>query len=144
MIFQTEADFSAFAKKLGKDCPLPAVFELIGDVGAGKTTFVRAFAQGLGIKEPVTSPSFSISNRYSFRYDSKTPAELIHYDFYRLDDPGLMSYELEEALSSSNSVVMIEWGDSIKTLLPDNARTISIKALDDGSREITFTKKAKK
>lgn len=108
------------------------VIELIGDVGAGKTTFVRGLAEGLGIKEPITSPSFTISKAYATK-DGKT---LIHYDFYRLEDPGLMSEDLEENLNNPNNIVIIEWSDSVKNLLPKNHTTINIKYNDDGSREV--------
>ncbi len=138
MIFESQASLETFAKKIGENLEPPFVFELIGDVGAGKTTFTRALAKGLGIKSSVTSPSFSISNRYSFSKNSVS-SELIHYDFYRLDDPGLMSFELSEALENPNSVVVIEWGDSIKNLLPNSKETIHFSVLEDGSRELIFS-----
>lgn len=109
---------------------LPQVIELIGDVGAGKTTFVRGLAEGLGIKEPVTSPSFTISKSYTL----KNGGHLVHYDFYRLQDPGLMVEDLKENLTKNN-IVVIEWGESIANLLPKNRLTIKIKYTDSG-REI--------
>lgn len=110
------------------------VIELIGDVGAGKTTFVRGFAKGLGIKEPVTSPSFTISKSYAGK--NKT---LVHYDFYRLDDPGIMSEDLAENIKNPNNIVIIEWGESVKNLLPENHTTINIKYNDDDSREVILS-----
>lgn len=107
------------------------VIELIGDVGAGKTTFVRGFAKSLGIKEPVTSPSFTISKSYAGK--NKT---LIHYDFYRLDDPGIMSEDLAENIQDPNNIIIIEWGESVKNLLPKNHTTINIKYNNDNSREV--------
>ena len=112
------------------------VIELIGDVGVGKTTFVRGLAKGLGIKEPVTSPSFTISKAYACS-DGRT---LIHYDFYRLNDPGIMSEDLMESLSNPNNIVVIEWSDSVKNLLPENHLIINIKYNDDGSRELEVNK----
>ena len=108
------------------------IIELIGDVGAGKTTFVRGFAKSLGIEEPVTSPSFTISKAYACP-DGRT---LIHYDFYRLSDPGLMVEDLEENLKNPNNIVIIEWSDSVKDILPENHTIINIKYNDDGSREV--------
>ncbi|MDO5480158.1 MAG: tRNA (adenosine(37)-N6)-threonylcarbamoyltransferase complex ATPase subunit type 1 TsaE [Candidatus Saccharibacteria bacterium] len=108
------------------------VIELIGDVGVGKTTLVRGFAKGLGIKEPITSPSFTISKAYACP-DGRT---LIHYDFYRLNDPGLMAEDLEENLKNPNNIVIIEWSDSVKDILPKNHTIINIKYNDDGSREL--------
>ncbi len=111
---------------------LPFVIELIGDVGVGKTTFVRGLAKGLGIKEPVTSPSFTISKSYA----CPDGRQLIHYDFYRLGDPGLMAEDLQESLSEPKNIVVIEWSDSVKELLPEKHTIINIKYNDDGSREL--------
>ena len=109
------------------------VIELVGDVGAGKTTFVRGLAKGLGIKEPVTSPSFTISKSYAL----KNGGFLVHYDFYRLTDPGLMAEDLQESLSNPKNVVVIEWGESVKDLLPKNHTVIEIKQTPS-SRKITI------
>ena len=149
MIFKTEADLSAFAEQLGRTITPPMIFELIGDVGAGKTTFTRALAKGLGVKDPVTSPSFTISNRYNFSERSadgncdndpnSTPVdnfELIHYDFYRLADPGLMRAELEESLKNNRAIIILEWADSVKNLLPENHVRITFEILEDGSRNL--------
>ena len=108
------------------------MIELIGDVGVGKTTLVRGIAKGLEIKEPITSPSFTISKAYACP-DGRT---LIHYDFYRLNDPGLMAEDLEENLKDENNIVIIEWSDSVKDILPKNHIIINIKYNDDGSREL--------
>lgn len=120
----------SFAKKLNSPC----VIELLGDVGAGKTTFVRGLAEGLGIKEPITSPSFTISKSYAIP-SNKT---LIHYDFYRLPDPGLMAEDLEENINNPNNIVIIEWADSVSDLLPKDHITIIIKYNENGTREVTI------
>ncbi len=108
------------------------VIELVGDVGAGKTTFVRGLAKGLGIEEPVTSPSFTISKSYAL----KNGGFLVHYDFYRLQDPGIMTEDLQENLSNPKNVIVIEWGESVKNLLPKKRTKIEIKYNEDGSREV--------
>lgn len=144
----------SFAAKIlasGNTC---TVFELIGDVGAGKTTFTRGLAEGLGVREPVTSPSFTISKRYAFpipeksptsenccknhnTFDTKTSAgQLIHYDFYRLDDPGIMRDELAEALAEPNSIIVVEWGSDIADLLPADKTRLEITLREDGSRTV--------
>lgn len=146
MIIKTEAEMIELGQKFAKNLTLPAVIELIGDVGAGKTTFTRGLASGLGISEPVTSPSFTISKRYVFpapRIHSadaeSASAELIHYDFYRLDDPGIMSEELAEALTNPYSVVVIEWGGHVTDLLPANKNRLEFSLREDGSRLVTIT-----
>lgn len=129
------ADESAmiqFAKNYKERLHLPAVIVLTGDVGAGKTTFTRALASTLGVTEPVTSPSFTISKRYAL----PTGGELIHYDFYRLDDPGLMAEDLAEAISTPGSLTVIEWGQNVLDLVPKDAHFLSFIINDDGSRTV--------
>ena len=109
--------------------------ELIGDVGAGKTTLTRGIAQGLGVAEEVTSPSFTVSKRYAF-----PGGALVHYDFYRLPDPGLMREELAEALADPQNVVVIEWGESVADLLPEKHVRININLLDEGGRELSVVR----
>ena len=93
--------------------PTSNVIELIGDVGTGKTTFVRGLAKSLGIKGPITSPSFTISKSYTGQKKN-----LIHYDFYRLEDPGIMVEDLEENIKNKGNIVVIEWSDTVKDILP--------------------------
>ncbi len=111
------------------------VIELIGDVGAGKTTFVRGLAEGLGVKEPVTSPSFTISKTYAL----PTGGNLIHYDFYRLSDPGLMSEDFSENLANPNDIVVVEWADTISDILPQNRTKITISYNNDDTRKVTIS-----
>lgn len=132
MKVNSESEMLDFGRKLATKLKPPIVIELVGDVGAGKTTFTRGLAQGLGISEPVTSPSFTISKRYNF-----ADGELIHYDFYRLSDPGLMRDELAETLREPSSVVVIEWGGDVAQLLPKTHLRLNISLNADGSREIT-------
>lgn len=112
--------------------PSQNLIELIGDVGAGKTTFTRGLAEGLGIKEPITSPSFTISKTYAL----PTGGNLIHYDFYRLSDPGLMLDDLTENLSDPENIIIVEWADTVKNFLPENRQKIEIKYLEDDTREV--------
>ena len=131
MKISSEKEMLDFASNFAKSLSLPAVIELVGDVGAGKTTFTRGLAKGLGVESPVTSPSFTISKRYALPGGS-----LVHYDFYRLPDPGLMADDLADVLSEKNTVVVVEWGGSISDLLPENHHKIEIKLNEDGSREV--------
>ncbi len=120
-----------FGQNFAKKLQFPAIIELVGDVGAGKTTFTRGLAAGLGIKEPITSPSFTISKSYAL----PSGGNLVHYDFYRLPDPGLMADDLSENLHNPQNVVVIEWGESIAELLPENHYKIEIRYTDNG-REV--------
>lgn len=125
-----------FGEKLGESLKAPATLELVGDVGAGKTTLTRGIAKALKITEPVTSPSFTISKRYAGETKNGQKITLAHYDFYRLLDPGIMSEDLDESLNDENTITIIEWGESVKNLLPKDHIKIEIKLREDGSREI--------
>lgn len=92
------------------------VFELIGDIGAGKTTFVKGLAQGMGIETVVQSPSYTISQQYI----SKTGISLHHYDLYRLTDPGLVGYDFQESVHDPLVTTVVEWADTAKNILPDS------------------------
>lgn len=131
MIIHSEQEMLDFGQKFAGQAK---VIELIGDVGAGKTTFVRGLAKGLGVLEPVTSPSFTISKSYAL----PTGGRLIHYDFYRLDDPGLMSTDLAENLTNPDNIIVIEWGESVSDILPENHTIIRIEYNDDNSRTINL------
>jgi len=125
-----------FADKITGSGPVEAkVIELIGDVGAGKTTFTRGLAAGLGIKEPITSPSFTISKSYAL---PSGKGHLIHYDFYRLPDPGLMLDDLNENLQNPDNIIIIEWGESINNLLPNDRTIIKIEYNETGGRDLFF------
>lgn len=110
--------------------------ELLGDVGAGKTTLVKGIAEGLAVDEEVQSPSFTLSREYAAR-DGLT---LAHYDFYRLHEAGVLSYELAESLADPQTVTVVEWGETIGAVLPDDRVTITISyhANSDG-RELSVT-----
>ena len=136
MNIKSEQDMLTFGKKFAKQITTPAVIELIGDVGAGKTTFTRGLAQGLRIKKPVTSPSFTISKSYAL----PTGGHLIHYDFYRLSDPGLMQEDLSEAIQGNN-IVIIEWGNSIQNILSENHIVITFSKNSDGSHDVKIKSK---
>ena len=134
MKINSEQEMLDFGEKLGQKITAPSVIELIGDVGAGKTTFTRGLAKGLGITAPVTSPSFTIMKSYA----APNGTILTHYDFYRLSDPGLMAEDLEESINSNNTITVVEWGNSIENILPGSRHIIKIELLDDGSREVTI------
>ena len=106
--------------------------ELVGDVGAGKTTLVKGIADGMGVDEDVQSPSFTISRVY----DTPGDIRLAHYDFYRLNDPGIMADELHEAARDGRTVTIIEWAEIAKGVLPGDRLTIRIASPTETSRQL--------
>lgn len=134
MIIQTSSDMEDLGQKMGALLKGGEVIELIGDIGAGKTTFVHGLAKGLGVTDNVTSPSFTINCNYPGRDNLM----LRHYDFYRLNDPGIMSMEIAEAVNDQQAIIVIEWGDSIRNVLPDQHITINIAYLAESGRQVTI------
>ena len=108
---------------------------LQGDLGAGKTHFAKGVAEGLGIADVVTSPTFTLHNVY---YGAKLT--LNHFDFYRVGNAEEVEMlGLDEYFSTPDGVALVEWSDNVKQLLPTKTLTITIDKLsDDGCREITF------
>jgi tRNA threonylcarbamoyladenosine biosynthesis protein TsaE len=111
------------------------VFAFYGKMGAGKTTFIKAVSEELGVTEPVTSPTFAIVNEYR----SDTTGELIyHFDFYRikkLEEVYDMGYE---DYFYSGALCFIEWPELVEELLPADAVRVDIVEAADGSRTVTF------
>ena len=127
----SEEEMLAFGRELAKGLVVPAVIELVGDVGAGKTTLTRGIAEGLGVKAQVTSPSFTISKVYEFPNGT-----LVHYDFYRLGEPGLMAEDLMESIGDERTITIVEWADSVADVLPEKHIKIEIALNEDGSRTV--------
>jgi tRNA threonylcarbamoyladenosine biosynthesis protein TsaE len=106
------------------------IIELVGDVGAGKTTLAKGLAVGLGIEETLQSPSFTISRIY----DSPEQHRLAHYDFYRLEDAGIMADELGETLQDPQTITLIEWAGIVRGILPTDHLTMTITSPTEQSR----------
>ena len=118
--------------KLAALLPNGSVVLLKGDLGAGKTTFVRGVAEALGITEKITSPTFNIMKLYL-----KGSKPLVHIDAYRLEDHNV-DIGLDEFIGIDRGLTFIEWPDYIKNLIPDNAIIINIKNIGNDDREINI------
>lgn len=129
----SETATKELGEKLGKRLKGGEVFQLVGDVGAGKTTFVKGLAKGLSVDDEVQSPSFTISRVY----DGRDNLQLVHYDFYRLTDAGIMANELSEMVNDPQTITVVEWADIVEGVLPSGHFTISITAPSETTRAIT-------
>ena len=111
------------------------VFALYGKMGAGKTTFIKAVCEELGVSDVITSPTFAIVNEYR----SDTAGELIyHFDFYRikkLEEVYDMGYE---DYFYSGALCFIEWPELIEEVLPGDAVNVYIEEQEDGTRTVRF------
>jgi tRNA threonylcarbamoyladenosine biosynthesis protein TsaE len=130
----SEQETRTLAEKIGRHLKGGEVLELVGDVGAGKTTFVKGLALGLAIDEDVQSPSFTISRVY----DARDNLQLAHYDFYRLNDAGIMANELSETTQDPESVTVIEWADIVEGILPEHRLRISFTSPTETSRVLVL------
>lgn len=125
-------EMQVLGHKIGRLLAAGMIIELIGDVGAGKTTLVKGIATGLDINEPVQSPTFTISRLYDGRNDMR----LAHYDFYRLRDAGIMNDEIDEVIRDPRTITIVEWGGAVAGVLPDDRLTITISPLGEESRRL--------
>ncbi len=125
--FQAE-DTYALGKKIGEEARPGEVYTLIGDLGVGKTVFTQGLAAGLGITEPVNSPTFTILQSYE---EGRLP--FYHFDVYRIGDISEMDEIGYEDCFYGDGVSLIEWADLIREILPDHYTQITIlKDLEKG------------
>ena len=109
-----------------------------GEIGAGKTTFIKALCAKMGVEEEVTSPTFSIVNEYAYKDEKGEEHSIFHMDIYRLEDiEEAINIGMEEYLDSGE-ICLIEWPELIKPLLPDDAVEIKMIIEEDFSRKLLF------
>lgn len=138
--FRAEDTFE-LGKKLGRNAKPGDVYTLVGDLGVGKTVFTQGLAEGLGIAEAVSSPTFTIVQVYE---EGRLP--LYHFDVYRIGDVSEMDEIGYEDYFYGEGVCLIEWADLIREILPERYTRIFIeKDLEKGFdyRRITVTEEEK-
>lgn len=109
-------------QQLALECKAGDVYCLLGDLGVGKTVFTQGFAKGMGIEEPISSPTFTIVQEYSGK---KMP--FYHFDVYRIGDVEEMDEIGFEDYVYGDGVCLIEWANLIEELIPEHAVTITIE-----------------
>lgn len=128
----SEENMRDFGARIGALLRGGEAIELVGDVGAGKTTLTKGIATGLGVDEDVQSPSFTISRVY----ETARGLTLVHYDFYRLTDAGIMGNELEETVHDDTAVTIVEWADIVTGVLPDDRLVIGFSSPSETMRRL--------
>ena len=131
----SDIEMKLFGESIGGLLCGSEFIELVGDVGSGKTTLTKGIAVGLGIDENVSSPSFTINRVYCGRDDLM----MSHYDFYRLNNAGIMSNELQESALDSKTVVVVEWAGLVDGVLPVDRLTINISTISEDSRRLDLS-----
>lgn len=123
------------AQNLGKTLKVGDIIALYGELGAGKTVFVKGIARSLNIKNKITSPTFVFMRSYPIKLKQK-PLMFYHLDLYRgQSEDDFESLGLEEIISWDN-IVVVEWADKIKSRLPNKRIDVHIENIDEQSRRI--------
>ena len=124
MVYETYSPQETFdiGKRMGEEALPGTVITLDGDLGAGKTLFTKGFADGLGITEPVNSPTFTILQEYE---GGRLP--LYHFDVYRIGDPAEMEEIGFDDYIFGDGACLIEWSELIAELIPEEATRITIE-----------------
>lgn len=121
IVILNEQKMQAFARKLAEEVKEGDILALVGNLGTGKTTFTKYFAEALGVKEVITSPTFNIVKEYE---SGRLP--LYHFDVYRISDPEEMFEIGYEEYFFGTGVCVVEWADLIEELLPEKTKYIYI------------------
>lgn len=130
IVCPTPADTQALAARLAAYVRNRDVIILVGGLGAGKTLFAGGLATGLGIEEPVISPSYVLIRQYDSGF-----LPMYHVDVYRLSSLNEMD-DLDVFQLAGDGVLVIEWGDAVESMLPEDLLKIEFDVHDDGSRLI--------
>lgn len=134
IITQSAGETAKVGERLSVD--RPKIVCLYGELGSGKTTFAQGFAKGLGITTRLLSPTFIIVRRYQLKTSS---GFLYHIDLYRVSKKEeIEALGISEIFSDSKSIVLVEWADKLRELLPDSRIDIHFRALDYGKHKITI------
>ena len=120
-ISRSDKDTYELGKEMAKKAHSGDIILLYGDLGVGKTVFAKGFAEGLGITEPVTSPTFTIVHEYE---GSK---KMYHFDLYRIGDPDELYDIGYEEYFYSDGVSLVEWPERLEYLMPENAISVTVE-----------------
>lgn len=135
MISKSEKETFEFAKTFAQKLKGGEVLCLIGDLGAGKTAFTKGLANGLEVKNIITSPTFVLMKVYNIK--NKKIKTLAHIDAYRLTDgEALKQIGVDDYFNDKNCVTIIEWADRVKEIWPKNIIEIHFKILEGDKREV--------
>jgi tRNA threonylcarbamoyladenosine biosynthesis protein TsaE len=129
----SEEDTEEVALCLAAYIPFGSAVALQGNLGAGKTVFARGFIRGFGIKDVVSSPTFTLIKEYLADNDQW----IYHLDLYRITDiESALVFGIDEYINDDNAIALIEWAERIDEILPENTIRISINSVDKTTREI--------
>ena len=131
------------ARKILRGCrkKRAKVISLEGELGGGKTTFLKGFARGLGVKEVIKSPSFVIMKKYRLPITHYLLPVIYfyHFDCYRVENPEeILRLGWEEIIKKPQNIIAVEWGEKIRKVLPQMYFWITFEFINKTTRKITF------
>jgi tRNA threonylcarbamoyladenosine biosynthesis protein TsaE len=139
MILKYQQETIEYARKFASKLRGGEVIGLIGELGSGKTTFVKGLAEGLKVEETITSPTFVMLKTYPAKIDTKN-IDFVHIDAYRTENiDDIKSAGIEDFLGRDDIVMVVEWAEKIREILPKNTLDIYFKHHNkENYREITI------
>jgi len=129
---QSSEQSLALGSRLGHILQLGDVVEFVGDLGGGKTTLIKGIAQGLGIEQTVTSPTYNIQRSYKL----PNGGTLEHYDLYRLGDYEILLQEMREIIETGDAIICVEWADHFRESLQADRFVVEVHYLNGDNRRI--------
>jgi tRNA threonylcarbamoyladenosine biosynthesis protein TsaE len=129
---QSSEQSLALGSRLGHILQLGDVVEFVGDLGGGKTTLIKGIAQGLGIEQTVTSPTYNIQRSYKL----PNGGTLEHYDLYRLGDDEILLQEMREIIETGDAIICVEWADHFRESLQADRFVVEVHYLNGDNRRI--------
>jgi tRNA threonylcarbamoyladenosine biosynthesis protein TsaE len=136
---ETERLGEKIAKKILKEKPgkIAKIIALEGDLGGGKTTFLKGFAKGLGIREKILSPTFILIKKFNLKHPTSNFEHFYHIDCYRIEkEKEILNLDFREIIKDPKNIVAIEWAKKTKKILPRKVLKIKFKILGKKEREI--------
>lgn len=139
IFIQDEKQMKKFAKSFFKRIKGGQLILLCGDLGAGKTTFTRYFCRSAGVKEDITSPTFTIMRQYHTK-----KVEIVHFDLYRIENSReVQEFGFEEYVydRKPNQIVLIEWPYNVTNFTYPDCMEVTIEKIDENKRKIILNKR---
>ncbi len=118
------------------DCQNALVLALSGNLGSGKTIFTQGLARGLGILQNIVSPTFVIMKQYNIPHPTSNIQHLYHIDCYRIQEKDLLELDFKDILRQSQNIIVIEWAEKVKDILPQNSIWLKFEYFDQDKRKI--------
>jgi len=139
-VSNSSEETEAIGKRIAQETKPPAFLALYGDLGSGKTTFIKGFARGLGIKGRIISPTFIIMRSYSLKPGgTRNDKHFFHIDLYRIKKAeDLEGLGMREIIKNKNNIIAVEWAEKMQELLPKKRTDIYFEYQDNDSRKITI------